>query len=180
MAEETPTTPGATPSASRQIKKVPASTLKQRVAMRKKLQGLSGKQLNNRIGKIRDNLGNLEGDAKKQASVRLKMSIAQRQRNMFSKEYGKDWRNEVFGGKKQAKQYLGAYSKARASGGSEPLYGRINKGNQAYNSQLLKLINKKRRKAGKDPLDALNKRMKRSTNYDGPDKEPDNDADDKA
>lgn len=176
MAEETPTTPGATP---RQINKVPQATMKQRVAMRKKLKGLSGKQLNTRIKTIRGNLGDLEGDAKKQASIRLKMSIAQRQRNMFSKEYGKDWRNEVFGGKKQAKQYLGAYSKARAKGGNDSLYKKINAGNTSYNSALLKLINKKRKKSGKDALKALKPRMQRATNYDGPDKEPDNDADDK-
>jgi hypothetical protein len=164
---------------SRQIEKVPASVLKQRAKMRQKLKGMNGKKLTSRIQTIRGNLGDLEGDAKTKAQNRLRMATAQRQRNAFTKEYGKDWRNEVFGGRKAAKQYLGAYQKARTEGGTDAQYKSINKGNTRYNAALLKMMNAKRKKAGKDPLDALKPRMKRATNYDGPDKEPDNDADDK-
>lgn len=148
-----------------QIQQVPKATLKERAKMRKKLNKSSSSDLTAKIKQIRGNLEGLSGDAKKQANIRLKMAVNARARNTFEKEYGKDWRNKAFGGAKQSKGYMGAYSNARKSGATDSDYRKINRGNTSYNASLLRLINKRRKAAGKSRVTSLAGTRVRKTNY---------------
>lgn len=144
--------------------KVPQNIQKENAEIRKRMYGRSKKALNSRIVQLRKNSTNLEGDAKKLATRRLKIATNVRQNRILKSDLGDDYRSKAFGSAKAAASVAAGFKSARAGKATSKGNAAINSGNTVFNKTLLRILNKRRKAAGKDPITEL--KNARRTDYD--------------
>lgn len=144
-------------------KEVPQSIQKENQAIKKRMYGRSREALNSRIAQLRKNSTNMEGDAKKLATRRLKIATNVRQNRIMKDAYGSKYKSKAYGSAKASAGVSAGYKAARMGQATNKSNAAINTGNTTFNKSLLRILNKRRKAAGKDALTDL--KNKRRTDY---------------